>query len=360
MNFSVRGLLGRSAGKRTRSEELPSRGRVLHLQTEYSQLSDTLDRPLPPLPEAESHRHYMIDHRGRRHTLLTPLELEEQRARNLPVSKFATQPNPPNTSRTNDNRNSTSDNQHYRTKSLDAYHSRNSSRSTANRVRAQGCTFEMTVTDADTGISTPLGSNPPEMEEVSKRTRSRSSSRRRERADSHQEIADNVSSQDFATTPRTDGGLQVPALNIRKASDNTTRIPSPRSSPRTSPRSPAEDLPLPPQTAENLRKIPAIIPPELQYTHLPTGWKLVDPPAPKQSIASKAAKTLGFQSSSNNPRFGAAARNDARSPLPPVAPPFVPKPSPAVVRPPVYDPTKPAGLQWASPGINNSRPFQPW
>lgn len=226
-------------------------------------------------------------------------------------------------------------------------------------VQAQGCAFEM-ATDKPTGAGMPLFSNPPSTDGSSERI-SRSSSRRQERADSHQDDVNISKARDFATAPRDD--LSVPSLNIRKHMETPTRIPSPRSSPR----SPSESLPVPPQTAENERKRDM----EQAYT---TSAELIkderwNAPSPK------AVKTLGLQIAGepmNQPVFQpvnqpkkeqkrAIPAGRYEKALPPVLTPGAPETTAGVVvRPPFYDPMKQATLQWASPGITNSRPAGPW
>ena len=203
-------------------------------------------------------------------------------------------------------------------------------------VQAQGCDFEMS--DKSTGGGKPLTSNPPNIDTSSERGL-RSSTRRQERADSHQDDL-NVSARDFATTPRDE--LTVPSLNIRKnVGETPTRIPSPRSS--SSPRSPAENIPVPPQTAENERKRATEGPAYTTDPELVKDKRWDAPPV-------KAAKMLGLQ----------PIRDQTRA-MPPVLTPGAPDAiNGVVVRPPFYDPSKHATLQWASPGITNSRPAGPW
>lgn len=284
------------------------------------------------------------------------------------------------------------------------------------RVQARGCLFDI--------APMPLSSHPPvdEKEDSSQPEGMQQSSspsspsssttttlHRQERADSHQEDVTTpvttattnpeVTSRDFASTPR--DALTVPALTIRKnllqpptstttttSTSTSTRIPS---SPRSSPHSPSEKMSVPPQTAENERKRDS----EAAYTTA----KMASPTTttttsfreklwgagPSSSASSAAAavsnkndkndkasagsKTFGLRDQTRLiPAAGAAGpgaaaptgTGKARQATLPSSSSSSPISSGIPVRPPLYDFHKPAGLQWASPGITNSRPAAPW
>lgn len=274
------------------------------------------------------------------------------------------------------------------------------------RVQARGCLFDI--------APMPLSSHPPidekddssqleGMQQSSSSSSSPSSSttttlHRQERADSHQEDVTTpittattnpeVTSRDFASPPR--DVLTVPALSIRKnllqpptsttstsTSTTGTRIPS--SSPRSSPHSPSEKMSVPPQTAENERKRDS----EAAYTTA----KMASPTTsstfreklwgagPSSSSASASnnnkdsagGKTFGLRDQTRlipaggaGPTGGGKARQ-ATLPSSSALNPGNGSGGGAIpVRPPLYDFHKPAGLQWASPGITNSRPAAPW
>lgn len=276
------------------------------------------------------------------------------------------------------------------------------------RVQARGCLFDI--------APMPLSSHPPVDEkddssqpeglQQSSSPSSPSSStttttlHRQERADSHQEDVTTpttattnpeVTSRDFASTPR--DALTVPALTIRKnllqPPTTSTRIPS---SPRSSPHSPSEKMSVPPQTAENERKRDS----EAAYTTA----KMASPTTTtttttfreklwgagpssssaaaankndKNDKASAGGKTFGFTPLRDQTRLipagGAGPAGPAtgsskarQATLPPsTSSPISSSSSGAIpVRPPLYDFHKPPGLQWASPGITNSRPAAPW
>lgn len=277
------------------------------------------------------------------------------------------------------------------------------------RVQARGCLFDI--------APMPLSSHPPidekddssqpEGMQQSSSSSSPSSSttttlHRQERADSHQEdvttpittatatINPEVTSRDFASTPR--DVLTVPALSIRKnllqppttsttstsTSTTGTRIPS--SSPRSSPHSPSEKMSVPPQTAENERKRDS----EAAYTTA----KMASPTTsstfrdklwgagPSSSAAAAASnnnnkdsvggKTFGLRDQTRlipagaGPTGGGKARQATLPPSSTLNPASNSGGGAIPVRPPLYDFHKPAGLQWASPGITNSRPAAPW
>lgn len=275
------------------------------------------------------------------------------------------------------------------------------------RVQARGCLFDI--------APMPLSSHPPIDEkddssqpeglQQSSSSSSPSSSsttttlHRQERADSHQEdvttptvTATNpeVTSRDFASPPR--DVLTVPALSIRKnllqppttsttstsISTTGTRIPS---SPRSSPHSPSEKMSVPPQTAENERKRDS----EAAYTTA----KMASPttltfreklwgagPSSSSSASnnnnkdSAGGKTFGLRDqtrlipAAGGPTGGGTGK--ARQATLPSSSALNPASNSGgggggiPVRPPLYDFHKPAGLQWASPGITNSRPAAPW
>lgn len=276
------------------------------------------------------------------------------------------------------------------------------------RVQARGCLFDI--------APMPLSSHPPidekddssqpeGMQQSSSSSSSPSSSttttlHRQERADSHQEdvttpisttvttattITPEVTSRDFASPPR--DVLTVPALSIRKnlqPPTTGTRIPS---SPRSSPHSPSEKMSVPPQTAENERKRDS----EAAYTMA----KMASPTtttttfreklwgAGPSSSSSSAASNNNNKDSAGGKTFGlrdqtrlipAAAAGGGGGPtgggkarqatLPSSSSALNPASNSGgggiPVRPPLYDFHKPAGLQWASPGITNSRPAAPW
>lgn len=275
------------------------------------------------------------------------------------------------------------------------------------RVQARGCLFDI--------APMPLSSHPPvdEKEDSSQPEGMQQSSpsspsssttttthHRQERADSHQEdvttptTATNpeVTSRDFASTPR--DALTVPALTIRKnllqppststtstsTSTTSTRIPS---SPRSSPHSPSEKMSVPPQTAENERKRDS----EAAYTTAkmasPTTttttttfreklWGAVPSSSSaaaaasnnnKNDKASAGSKTFGLRDQTRLiPAAGTAAggATGGKAPLPSSSSSPISSSGAIPVRPPLYDFHKPAGLQWASPGITNSRPAAPW
>lgn len=278
------------------------------------------------------------------------------------------------------------------------------------RVQARGCLFDI--------APMPLSSHPPidekddssqpeGMQQSSPSSPSSSTTttthHRQERADSHQEDVTTpittatattnpeVTSRDFASTPR--DALTVPALTIRKnllqpptsTTSTTTRIPS---SPRSSPHSPSEKMSVPPQTAENERKRDS----EAAYTTakmaLPTTsttttttfreklWG-AGPSSSASAAAAVAANNKNDKASGGSKTFGFAPLRDQTRLIPAVgAGPGAPTGGKATlpssssspisssgaipVRPPLYDFHKPAGLQWASPGITNSRPAAPW
>lgn len=281
-------------------------------------------------------------------------------------------------------------------------------RTPVKRVQARGCLFDI--------APMPLSSHPPidekddssqpEGMQQSSSSSSPSSSttithHRQERADSHQEDVTTpittatatattnpeVTSRDFASTPR--DILTVPALSIRKnlqPPTTGTRIPS---SPRSSPHSPSEKMSVPPQTAENERKRDS----EAAYTTA----KMASPTTsstfreklwgagPSSSSASAAASNNNNKDSAGGKTFGLRDQTRlipaAGGPTGPTGPTggtgkarqaTLPPSSSALnpasnsggggipVRPPLYDFHKPAGLQWASPGITNSRPAAPW
>lgn len=280
-------------------------------------------------------------------------------------------------------------------------------RPTVKRVQARGCLFDI--------APMPLSSHPPVDEkddssqpeglQQSSSPSSPSSSttttthHRQERADSHQEDVTTppttttnpeVTSRDFASTPR--DALTVPALTIRKnllqpptsttstSTTTSTRIPS---SPRSSPHSPSEKMSVPPQTAENERKRDS----EAAYTTA----KMASPTTTtttsfreklwgagpssssaasnnKNDKASAGGKTFGLRDQTRLiPAVGPAAGAPSgggkarQATLPSSSSSPIPSSSGAIpVRPPLYDFHKPAGLQWASPGITNSRPAAPW
>lgn len=282
------------------------------------------------------------------------------------------------------------------------------------RVQARGCLFDI--------APMPLSSHPPVDEkddssqlegmQQSSSPSSPSSSttttthHRQERADSHQEDVTTpttattnpeVTSRDFASTPR--DALTVPALTIRKnllqpptsttstSTTTSTRIPS---SPRSSPHSPSEKMSVPPQTAENERKRDS----EAAYTTA----KMASPTTtttttfreklwgagPSSSSSSSAAannkndkndkasagsKTFGLRDQTRlipavgaggAPTGGTTGSGKATLPSSSSSPISSSSGGAIPVRPPLYDFHKPAGLQWASPGITNSRPAAPW
>ncbi|PPJ52012.1 hypothetical protein CBER1_09630 [Cercospora berteroae] len=259
------------------------------------------------------------------------------------------------------------------------------------RVTVRGREIEIVVTDTDgDDMAKPLEEDKPAETENSNRRITRYGGRRPSVAESQQEELDDVSARDFAIKPRNDG-LQVPALNIRKVGkgdESPTRIPSPRSAPR----SPAEDLPVPPQTAENLRRISPDALTDPEYTHQPKGTpspsptdsdskqdsSVPPPPPPKDtvgptkpskstplpastetsssSLTSKAVKKFGFHTKQR----AAAAEARAEKPAPLNTKPFIPKNVPVFVRPPVYNPNLPDGLQWCEAGKMSSRAAVPW
>lgn len=280
------------------------------------------------------------------------------------------------------------------------------------RVQARGCLFDI--------APMPLSSHPPIDEkddssqpeglQQSSSSSSPSSSttttlHRQERADSHQEDVTTpittatatattnpeVTSRDFASPPR--DVLTVPALSIRKnlqppttsttstsTSTTGTRIPS--SSPRSSPHSPSEKMSVPPQTAENERKRDS----EAAYTTA----KMASPttsstfreklwgagPSSSASAASNnnnkdsaGGKTFGLRDQTRLIPAGGAGPTGGGGKARQATLPSSSALNPASnsgggggipVRPPLYDFHKPAGLQWASPGITNSRPAAPW
>lgn len=275
------------------------------------------------------------------------------------------------------------------------------------RVQARGCLFDI--------APMPLSSHPPidekddssqpeGMQQSPSSSSSPSSStttttlHRQERADSHQEdvitpIATatatatttnpEVTSRDFASPPR--DVLTVPALSIRKnlqPPTSGTRIPS---SPRSSPHSPSEKMSVPPQTAENERKRDS----EAAYTTA----KMASPTTTSSTFREKlwgagpSSSSSASSSSNNNNKdsaggktFGlrdqtrlihaaggptAAGGKARQATLPSSSSTLNPASNSGggggiPVRPPLYDFHKPAGLQWASPGITNSRPAAPW
>lgn len=262
------------------------------------------------------------------------------------------------------------------------------------RVQARGCLFDI--------APMPLSSHPPVDEKddssqlegmqqssspSSPSSPSSTTHHRQERADSHQEDVTTpttattnpeVTSRDFASTPR--DALTVPALTIRKnlqPPTTGTRIPS---SPRSSPHSPSEKMSVPPQTAENERKRDS----EAAYTTAkmasPTTtttttsfreklWGAVpsssSASADKNDKASAGSKTFGLRDQTRLiPAVGAAGApaTGGKATLPSSSPSPISSSSGGAipVRPPLYDFHKPAGLQWASPGITNSRPAAPW
>lgn len=274
------------------------------------------------------------------------------------------------------------------------------------RVQARGCLFDI--------APMPLSSHPPidekddssqpEGMQQSSSPSSPSSStttthHRQERADSHQEdvttptvTATNpeVTSRDFASTPR--DALTVPALTIRKnllqpptsttsTTTSSTRIPS---SPRSSPHSPSEKMSVPPQTAENERKRDSeaayttakIASPTMTTTTSTTFREKLWGAVPSSSSSSAAAsnnnkndkasggsKTFGLRDQTRlipaaGPAIGPGPGGKATLPSSTSSP--ISSSGAIPVRPPLYDFHKPAGLQWASPGITNSRPAAPW
>lgn len=273
------------------------------------------------------------------------------------------------------------------------------------RVQARGCLFDI--------APMPLSSHPPVDEkddssqlegmQQSSSPSSPSSSttttthHRQERADSHQEdvttpptTATNpeVTSRDFASTPR--DALTVPALTIRKnllqpptstASTTSTRIPS---SPRSSPHSPSEKMSVPPQTAENERKRDSEAAYTTAKTALPTTTTTTTfreklwgagPSSSSSSSAAAAAnkndkndkasagsKTFGFTPLRDQTRLIPAGPGPTggKATLPSSSSSPISSSGAIPIRPPLYDFHKPAGLQWASPGITNSRPAAPW
>lgn len=272
------------------------------------------------------------------------------------------------------------------------------------RVQARGCLFDI--------APMPLSSHPPidekddssqleGMQQSSPSSPSSTTHHRQERADSHQEDVTTpptattnpeVTSRDFASTPR--DALTVPALTIRKnllqpptsttsSTTSTTRIPS--SSPRSSPHSPSEKMSVPPQTAENERKRDS----EAAYTTA----KMASPTTTtttsfreklwgagpssssasasnnkndKNDKASAGGKTFGFAPLRDQTRLIPAAvgagggATGGKATLPSSSSSPISSSGAIPVRPPLYDFHKPAGLQWASPGITNSRPAAPW
>jgi hypothetical protein len=260
------------------------------------------------------------------------------------------------------------------------------------RITVRGREIEIVVTDTDgDGMAKPLEEDKPVETENSNRRITRYGGRRPSVAESKQEELDDVSTRDFALKPRNDA-LQVPALTIRKVGKgdkSPTRIPSPRSAPR----SPAEDLPVPPQTAENTRRISPDALTDPEYTHQPKSTpspSLSDsgsnqkesvpplpppkdsvgpskhpksaalPPAPTEtsssSLTSKAVKKFGFHTKQR----AAAAETRAEKPASLNTKPFIPKNVPVFVRPPVYNPNMPDGLQWCEAGRMSSRAAVPW
>ncbi|GIZ45457.1 hypothetical protein CKM354_000862300 [Cercospora kikuchii] len=261
------------------------------------------------------------------------------------------------------------------------------------RITVRGREIEIVVTDTDgDNMAKPLEEDKPAEMENSNRRITRYGGRRPSVAESKQEEIDNVSARDFALKPRNEA-LQVPALNIRKANKgdkSPTRIPSPRSASR----SPAEDLPVPPQTAENTRRISPDALTDPEYTHQPESTpspspsdsdskqkeSVPPPPPPKDavgpskhpksaalppaptdtgtssSLTSKAVKKFGFHTKQR----AAAAEARAEKPAPLNTKPFIPKNVPVFVRPPVYNPNLPDGLQWCEAGKMSSRAAVPW
>lgn len=267
------------------------------------------------------------------------------------------------------------------------------------RVQARGCLFDI--------APMPLSSHPPidekddssQLEGLQQSSSSPTSStthHRQERADSHQEDVTTppttatattnpeVTSRDFASTPR--DALTVPALTIRKnllqppTSTTSTRIPS--SSPRSSPHSPSEKMSVPPQTAENERKRDS----EAAYTTAkmtsPTTttttsfreklWGAGPSSSSSSSASAVAANNKNDKASAGSKTFGlrdqtrlipaAGGPTGGKATLPSSSSSPISSSSGGAipVRPPLYDFHKPAGLQWASPGITNSRPAAPW
>ncbi|EMF13174.1 uncharacterized protein SEPMUDRAFT_116233 [Sphaerulina musiva SO2202] len=279
------------------------------------------------------------------------------------------------------------------------------------RVQARGCLFDI--------APMPLSSHPPVDEKddssqpegmqqssspSSPSSPSSTTHHRQERADSHQEDVTTpittatattnpeVTSRDFASTPR--DVLTVPALTIRKnllqpptsttsttTSTTSTRIPS---SPRSSPHSPSEKMSVPPQTAENERKRDS----EAAYTTakmaLPTTttsfreklWGAGPSSSSSSAVAavsnnkndkaSAGSKTFGFTPLRDQTRLipaagaAGAGATGGKATLPSSSSSPISSSGAIPVRPPLYDFHKPAGLQWASPGITNSRPAAPW
>ncbi|CAK1364898.1 unnamed protein product [Cercospora beticola] len=262
------------------------------------------------------------------------------------------------------------------------------------RVTVRGREIEIVVTDTDgDNMAKPLEEDKTVETENSSRRITRYGGRRPSVAESQQEELDDVSARDFALKPRNDA-LQVPALNIRKVGKgdkSPTRIPSPRSASR----SPAEDLPVPPQTAENMRRISPDALTDPEYTHQPKSTpspapsdssdskqkeSIPPPPPPKDpvgptkhpksaalppaptdtssssSLTSKAVKKFGFHTKQR----AAAAEARAEKPASLNTKPFIPKNVPVFVRPPVYNPNLPDGLQWCEAGKMSSRAAVPW
>lgn len=285
------------------------------------------------------------------------------------------------------------------------------------RVQARGCLFD--IAPMPLSSHPPIdekddSSQPEGMQQSSSSSPSPSSSttttlHRQERADSHQEdvitpittatatattINPEVTSRDFASPPR--DVLTVPALSIRKnlqppttsttstsTSTTGTRIPS---SPRSSPHSPSEKMSVPPQTAENERKRDS----EAAYTTAkmasPTTSSTFREKLWGAGLSSSAAasasnnnnkdsaggKTFGLRdqtrlipAAAGGPTGAAAGGKARQATLPSSSSTLNPASNSGgggtiPVRPPLYDFHKPAGLQWASPGITNSRPAAPW
>lgn len=285
------------------------------------------------------------------------------------------------------------------------------------RVQARGCLFD--IAPMPLSSHPPIdekddSSQPEGMQQSSSSSSSPSSStttthHRQERADSHQEDVitpitttatttatttnPEVTSRDFASPPR--DVLTVPALSIRKnlqppttsttstsTSTTGTRIPS---SPRSSPHSPSEKMSVPPQTAENERKRDS----EAAYTTA----KMASPttsstfrdklwgagPSSSSSVSasnnnnkdSAGGKTFGLRDqtrlipAAGGGPTGPTGGGKARQATLPSSSALNPASNSGggggiPVRPPLYDFHKPAGLQWASPGITNSRPAAPW
>ncbi|KAF2215230.1 hypothetical protein CERZMDRAFT_94645 [Cercospora zeae-maydis SCOH1-5] len=294
--------------------------------------------------------------------IVNPRELRKQKGK-LPISKFAIPPPPRPLSSRRTKRDPISDRELFE---LSTGETGKDPVPKVKRVQVQGQEFEMIVTDADNGnISAPVedGDNRAEMESSNRRI-TRYGGRRPSVAESKQEDIDNVSTRDFAPKPVSEG-LQVPPLKINKKAINggdkpPTRIPSPRSSPR----SPGDTPPIPPpKDTEITRDIcPDPITTEPEYTHQPllhSGAASSPSPAPSStgsssSFSARTVKKFGFHTKQR----AEARSSETRAPS--LTTPFIPKDVPVVVRPPTYNMNLHAGLQWCEAGKTSSRASAPW